>query len=161
MRPPLLPVSCGHPSDVFFAPEAMATTVDLTAEEPPRPELVQLSYDEIASGADPVLTRAPRASCVLEPPVLLCSHVTRTLEINTRNSRRLLRAVRSQGAVALGPPACCTYRMRRAACPEGGSTGWSPYARAPASGALYVPGNVAPQAPTTPPRSPPPMATAG
>ena len=59
MRPPLLPVSCGHPSDVFFAPEAMATTVDLTAEEPPRPELVQLSYDEIASGANAVLTRAP------------------------------------------------------------------------------------------------------
>ena len=57
--PPLLPVSCGHPSDVFFAPEAMATTVDLTAEEPPRPELVQLSYDEIASGANAVLTRAP------------------------------------------------------------------------------------------------------
>ena len=50
-----------HPSDVFFAPEAMATTVDLTAEEPPPPELVQLSYDEIASGADPVLTRAPRS----------------------------------------------------------------------------------------------------
>ena len=39
----------------------MATNIDLTAEEPPRPELVQLSYDEIASGADPVLTRAPRS----------------------------------------------------------------------------------------------------
>ena len=39
----------------------MATTVDLTAEEPPPPEIVQLSYDEIASGADPVLTRAPRS----------------------------------------------------------------------------------------------------
>ena len=30
----------------------MATNIDLTAEEPPRPELVQLSYDEITSGAD-------------------------------------------------------------------------------------------------------------
>ena len=30
----------------------MAATVDLTTEEPPRPRLVQLSYTEIASGAD-------------------------------------------------------------------------------------------------------------
>ena len=59
----------------------------------------------------------------------------------TRTPRRL-RWVRT--GYAYQPPALCTYRRRRAACPQGPtySTYW---VRVPASGVGYVPRTVAPQ----------------
>ena len=93
----------------------------------------------------------PHTSCITPSPQVLNQYGDR-LDIEhlkdlcdpelTRTPRRL-RWVRT--GYAYPPPALCTHRTRRAACPQGPAycTHW---VRVPASAVPYVPRTVAPQA---------------